>query len=88
MRKVLARFLPDGGTSVPAVEPLTERELEVLRLAAQGKSNKQIARQMDLSARTVQVHVAHVFQKLGVASRTEAVVRALRLGLLGLEELE
>jgi DNA-binding NarL/FixJ family response regulator len=88
IRKVLAGFHPNGAQgSDRAVESLTDREIEVLRLAARGLSNKEIARRIDVSARTVQVHLAHIFDKLRVASRTEAVVRALRGGWFSLEEL-
>jgi two-component system, NarL family, response regulator LiaR len=88
IRKVLAGFRPNGAQgSDRAVESLTDREIEVLRLAAKGLSNKEIARRIDVSARTVQVHLAHIFDKLRVASRTEAVVRALRGGWFSLEEL-
>jgi len=76
----------DGSTSQDE-SPLTDREDEVLRLAAQGQSNKQIATHLDVSPRTVQTHLGHIFDKLGVASRTEAVVRGLREGWLLLDEL-
>ena len=69
------------------MDQLTERELAVLRLAARGLSNKMIARDLDLSDRTVQVHLSNVFGKLGVASRTEAVITALRRGIVRLEEI-
>jgi len=59
---------------------LTPRELDVLRAAARGLANKQIAAELGLSARTVQTHLTRVFAKLGVASRTEAVLYALREG--------
>ena len=62
------------------VEALTERELEVLTLAAKGYTNKAIARQLAISDRTVQGHLAHVFDKLHASSRTEAVMRAVSLG--------
>jgi two-component system, NarL family, response regulator LiaR len=65
----------------------TERELEVLRSAARGRSNKEIAGLLELSPRTVQTHLANVFAKLGVASRTGAVVEALRRGWFELEDL-
>lgn len=68
--------------------PLTDRELEVLRLAAQGHSNREIANRVDLSPRTVQTHLGNIFEKLEVASRTEAVIHALRRGWLDLGELE
>ena len=61
---------------------LTAREAEVLRALATGLRNKEIARQLQVSERTVTFHLAHVYQKLGVNSRTEALSRALELGLL------
>lgn len=63
-----------------AVEALTERELDVLRLAARGFTNKAIGVQLGISNRTVQGHLAHIFAKLQAASRTEAVMRAVSLG--------
>jgi DNA-binding NarL/FixJ family response regulator len=59
---------------------LTPRELDVLTAAARGLGNKQIAAELGLSARTVQTHLTSVFAKLGVSSRTEAVLLALRRG--------
>lgn len=70
-----------GHTAEP-VEPLTERELEILRLAGRGLTNKAIGASLRISDRTVQNHLAHIFQKLQAASRTEAVMRAVALGLL------
>lgn len=67
-------------------ERLTARELEVLRHAARGLSNKEIAADLVISVRTVQVHLANIFQKLSVGSRTEAVLHGLRAGLITLEE--
>jgi len=64
----------------PAVEPLTERELDVLRLAAKGYTNKAIGMQLSISDRTVQGHLAHIFSKMQASSRTEAVMRAVSLG--------
>ena len=61
---------------------LTIREQEVLTLAAGGFSNKQIANKLELSERTVQNHIAHIFHHLGVSSRTEAVMKAMSIGLL------
>ena len=63
-----------------SVESLTERELDVLRLAAQGFTNKAIGVQLNISDRTVQGHLAHIFAKLQANSRTEAVMRAVSLG--------
>ncbi len=62
------------------VQPLTERELAVLRLAARGHTNKAIGSELDISDRTVQGHLAKIYDKLGAASRTEAVMRAVALG--------
>jgi LuxR family maltose regulon positive regulatory protein len=64
------------------VEPLTERELEVLRLLAAGKPNREIAAELVVSLHTVKKHVTHVLGKLGAANRTEATARARELGLL------
>jgi DNA-binding NarL/FixJ family response regulator len=65
--------------------PLSERELEVLKLAARGFTNAQIARELVLSPRTVQAHLANIFAKMDVGSRTEAVTAALRQGWITLE---
>lgn len=67
-------------TEKPPVESLTERELDVLRLAAKGFTNKAIGMQLNISDRTVQGHLAHIFAKLQATSRTEAVMRAVSLG--------
>lgn len=66
----------------PLVEELTPRELEVLQLLAEGLPNKAIAHQLDISEHTVKFHVNAILGKLGAQSRTEAVVRATRLGLI------
>lgn len=65
---------------------LSEREMEVLRLASKGISNKDIARELVVSVRTVQAHLGNIFNKLGVGSRTEAVLHALRRGWFSLDE--
>src|SRR6266498_4033846 len=62
------------------IEPLTDRELDVLRLAAKGFTNKAIGIQLNISDRTVQGHLAHIFAKMQANSRTEAVMRAVSLG--------
>ena len=64
------------------VEPLTDRELEVLRLIAAGKSNQRIAHEMVVAVDTVKKHVTHILGKLGAANRTEAAARARELGLI------
>jgi len=63
-------------------EALTERETEVLRLLVQGQSNKEIARDLQIVEDTVKTHVKHILAKLGVQSRTQAVLWAIRLGLV------
>jgi DNA-binding CsgD family transcriptional regulator len=61
---------------------ITEREREVLKLLAEGRSNKEIARRLELSPNTVKTHVAHLFEKLRVVRRMEAIVLARELGLV------
>ncbi len=70
--------------SHPVVKLLTatDREIEILELLAFGSTNKSIARELSLSVRTVEAHVHKIFQKFGVASRTEAVMAAIRAGLI------
>jgi NarL family two-component system response regulator LiaR len=63
-------------------EPLTPRELEVLRLMSRGHTNPQIARRLFLAVGTVKVHVEHILGKLAAVDRTDAAVRALHQGLL------
>lgn len=65
----------------PAEEPLTEREVEVLKLIAQGLSNQSIAKKLVISERTVRTHVGHILNKLHLANRTQAALYALREGL-------
>lgn len=71
-----------GHRQQPQVEPLTDREMEVLQLTAQGYTNKAIGLQLEISDRTVQGHLAKIYGKLDVNSRTEAVMRAVALGWL------
>jgi DNA-binding NarL/FixJ family response regulator len=69
-----------------AAAPLTDREMEVLQLAAQGLTNYDIAQRLYISVRTVEAHLTHVYNKLGVSSRTEAVVHAMRHGWIQLQK--
>jgi DNA-binding NarL/FixJ family response regulator len=78
-RQLMRRF---SGEPPLEIEALTERELEVLRLAARGYTNKAIGVQLSISNRTVQGHLAKIFGKLHAASRTEAVMRAVTQGLI------
>jgi NarL family two-component system response regulator LiaR len=88
-RKVIDRFArpssepPEEG----GLDQLTERELEVLKLAAKGMSNRDIARHLSLSIRTIQAHLSTAFGKMQVGSRTEAVVQALQKGWLTLKDI-
>ena len=72
-----------GGGAAPAVAGLTERELEVLRLVAAGRSNREIAGQLFISPKTASVHVSNILGKLGASTRTEAAAKAHALRLLG-----
>jgi two-component system, NarL family, nitrate/nitrite response regulator NarL len=74
-------LVPRPSGPAPA-DPLTDRELQVLSLLAEGLSNKQIGSRLEISEHTAKFHVNAILGKLGVQSRTEAVVRAARLGLL------
>jgi DNA-binding NarL/FixJ family response regulator len=80
--KISTASVPGGGDvqELRLAEPLTEREMEVLNFLAQGLTNKDIAQTMVLSVRTVEAHLRSVFGKLGVRSRTEAVLWAVRNG--------
>ncbi|MFQ5436457.1 MAG: response regulator transcription factor, partial [Anaerolineae bacterium] len=70
--------------SAPPVEELTPRELQVIQLIAEGMTNKAIAQQLAISTHTVKFHVNAIMNKLAAQSRTEAVVRATRMGLISL----
>jgi NarL family two-component system response regulator LiaR len=88
-QKVFSRLGAAGGERVepvPLVE-LSDREMEILRMAARGMSNQEIATQLYLSRRTIQAHLANIFDKMDVGSRTEAVLQALRKGWLKLDDL-
>jgi two-component system, NarL family, response regulator LiaR len=69
-------------------EALTERETEVLRLLARGKANKEIARALSIGDQTVKSHVGRILAKLGVQSRTQAALHAVRIGLVPAEATE
>ncbi len=69
-------------TSQPSVDPLTEREVEVLRLVASGSNNQEIAESLYLSERTVKGHISAIFNKLGVRDRAAAIIRAYDAGVV------
>ena len=85
--KVMAQLSsgkPSGAQA--SIERLTQRELAVLRLAAKGHTNRAIGLELSISDRTVQGHLANIFGKLGVATRTEAVLLAMKQGWITLDE--
>jgi two-component system, NarL family, response regulator LiaR len=77
-----ARLLREVRTPEKSLEPLTERETEVLRLLARGKSNKEICQALNIAEQTAKTHVSHILEKLGVPSRTQAALYAIRIGLV------
>ena len=83
--KKLVQRASGGATREETVEPLTERELQVLRLAAKGMGNKEIGTALAISDRTVQGHLANIYSKLHVSTRTEAVLFAVREKWITLE---
>ena len=72
-----------GQLRTPAQEPLSQRELEVLRLIARGTTNREAAAQLFISEATVKTHLLHIYAKLGVKDRAAAVAEAFSRGLLG-----
>ena len=90
IEKLLKRaILKSSGLVKPkADELLSEREKEMLKLLATGMGNKEIARKLCLSLRTVKAHMSNIFNKMNVASRSEALVEALRSGMISLEDIE
>jgi two-component system nitrate/nitrite response regulator NarL len=80
--EAFARSFTPAEPSAELAEPLTPRELEVLQRLTQGLSNKQIAQRLGVSEHTVKFHVNAILGKLGVQSRSEAIVQAVRLGLV------
>ena len=74
--------LPPGIREEPPIRPLTVREIEILRLIAKGLSNNEAARVLTLSRATVRTHLEHIYEKLEVTNRVEAVTEGLRKGLI------
>ena len=85
-RKVLFE-LAQSSKQPPTPDPLTGRELEVLRLIAQGKSNREIAEDLVLAEVTVRTHVSNILSKLHLANRTQAALYALKEGIASLDDL-
>lgn len=88
-RKLLKRVVAptQGGTQRQAGGQLTMRENEILRLAASGMSNKEIADKLFLSLRTVKAHLTNIFNKMGCGSRTDAIIKGLKQGYITLEDI-
>ena len=90
--KIIAKLLKRATTAPvrehKASELLSERESEILKLVTSGMSNKEIAEKLFLSQRTVKAHLTNIFNKLNVASRSEAIVKGLQWGLVTLEATE
>jgi DNA-binding NarL/FixJ family response regulator len=85
-RKTLSTF--ESIRSNTEITPnLTERELEVIKALAQGKSNKEIAQTLDISEKTVRNHASNIYNKLHIFDRTQAVIYAIRRGIVGLDDL-
>jgi DNA-binding NarL/FixJ family response regulator len=80
-QQAAARLLREVRTPEKIAEPLTGRETDVLRLLAQGQSNKEISQTLSIGEQTVKTHVSHILDKLGVPSRTQAALYAIRSGL-------
>lgn len=85
-RKVLAELAGPPQKPLTA-DPLTARELDILRLIAQGQSNKEIGRQLSIAEETVHAHVSNILRKLHLASRTQAALYALREGIASLHDV-
>ena len=85
-RRLLAEFSREHSPAKPA-EPLTTREIELLRQVARGLTNEQIGDTLHISEATVRTHVSHILTKLGLANRTQAALYALREGIASLDEV-
>jgi DNA-binding NarL/FixJ family response regulator len=77
-----------GREEASGAKLLSPRELEIMKLCSRGMSNKDMAKELCLTVRTVKAHLSNIFDKLGVASRTEAILKGLREGWLRLEDAE
>jgi len=88
-RKLLERAVgsPAGAGEPGAKSPLSQREIEILRLAASGMSNSDIAKQLFLTVRTVKAHLANIFNKMGCSCRTDAIIKGLKEGYIALDDI-
>ena len=90
LRKLMTRFKTPDVRATPVQspqQPLSEREMEVLKVAAQGMGNKDIGKTLFISERTVQAHMRSIFNKLGVSSRSEAILYGLKKDWFAIEDL-
>ena len=87
-QKMLNTFVSGTSGGAIAPPPLTERELEVIRALAQGMSDRQIAGSLGISEKTVRNHTSNIYRKLHIFDRTQAVIYAIREGVIDVEELE
>jgi DNA-binding NarL/FixJ family response regulator len=87
-QKMLNTFVSGTSGGAIAPPPLTERELEVIRALAQGMSDRQIAATLGISEKTVRNHTSNIYRKLHIFDRTQAVIYAIREGVIDVEELE
>ena len=87
VKKIFVKPTVNHTSVTTSVSMLNKREIDVIRSAAKGNSNKEIAAELNISARTVQSHMVNIFRKLGASSRTEAVLLAIREGWLMPEDL-
>jgi DNA-binding NarL/FixJ family response regulator len=87
-QKMLSTFQSGGPKGSRLVPPLTERELGVIRALAQGMSDRQIAHSLGISEKTVRNHTSNIYRKLHIFDRTQAVIYAIREGVIDVEDLE
>ena len=85
-RKLMGEFSAPAAHQTATNEPLTKREVDVLKLVAQGYANQEIAEKLSISERTVGKHVGNILKKLHLANRTQAALYALREGLTSLNQ--
>jgi NarL family two-component system response regulator LiaR len=87
MRKLMDQISRQSTIAPSSAAQLTAREIEVVRLVTQGKSNREIAQALVISEKTAKAHISHIFNKLGVEDRTQVAVYAIKNNLVDLEEL-
>jgi two-component system, NarL family, response regulator LiaR len=88
MRKLMEQVASLRGSAKPAQGPqLTEREGEVIRLVARGKSNREIAETLVISEKTVKAHISNILGKLGLGDRTQMAIHAIKTGMVDLDSL-